>query len=408
MPGTDDTRDTGDTGSYTRTYERDHIMVTLKRFGHEVVFTLGLCFFAICISTIANAQQPPSYQVDAAWPKQLPKNMVLGPASAVTVDKDNHVWVLQRPATTTKNELGAAQDPPTSECCVAAPPVIEFDTKGNFIKAWGGPGAGYDWPVMEHSIYVDQTGNVWISGNGMGDRQVIKFTNDGKFLMQIGHPAQGNADSLSKTLLDGVTGVDVDEKAHEVYLADGDKNRRIIVFDSNTGEFKRMWGAYGHVPDDKDLGPYKIGEPPAQQFRPGIHCARISVDGFVYACDRADDRIQVFTKEGKFVKEFYIRPPESTCKTCMHQPSDLIFSRDVGQNFLIVTDEMNNVVWILRRSDGAVVSAIGHTGSNAGQFHIVHGVGSDSDGNVYTAELGPSNRVQKFVLVRGKAASQAK
>jgi len=373
-----------------------------------VACSLGIVLLAIGSCAIVSAQDPPTYQVDPSWPKQLPNNWVMGPASAVAVDRDNHIWVLQRASATAKNELGAAQSPPTSECCFPAPPVLEFDAKGNLLKSWGGPGAGYDWPVMEHSIHVDQADNVWISGNGSNDRQVLKFTNDGKFLMQIGHPAPPPADSLSKTLLGGVTGMDVDEKAHEIYLADGDMNRRVIVFDSGTGEFKRMWGAYGHVPNDESLGPYKLGEAPAQQFRPGVHCARVSNDGMVYVCDRADDRIQVFTKEGKFVKEFSVQPANSNCKSCQHQPADLIFSRDAGQNYLLVSDELNNAVWALRRSDGSVVGAIGHAGSNAGQFHVVHGLGSDREGNLYTAELAPTNRIQKFILVRGKSASYVK
>jgi DNA-binding beta-propeller fold protein YncE len=287
--------------------------------------------------------------------------------------------------------------------------VVEFDTKGNFIKAWGGPGAGYDWPVMEHSIYVDQTGNVWISGNGMGDRQVIKFTNDGKFLMQIGHPAPGNADSLSKTLLDGVTGVDVDEKAHEVYLADGDKNRRIIVFDSNTGEFKRMWGAYGHVPDDTDLGPYKPTDPPAQQFRGPVHCVSLSNDGLVYVCDRGNKRVQVFTKDGKFVKEFMV--PDATARAEMQgsgSASALAFSRDKEQKYLFAIDGENNVIWILQRSDGAVMGKFGGKGTDPGQFTRSHSLSEDADGNLYTGELAPGSRMQKFVLVAGNASKAKK
>ena len=204
-----------------------------------------LCIVAIGVCRSAMAQEQPSYKVDAAWPKQLPNNWIMGQVSGIAVDREDHVWVMQRPGSNVKDDLAAAQSPPVSQCCFSAPPVLEFDGAGNLLKSWGGPGPGYDWPASEHSIFVDANGNVWITGNGPADRQAIKFTKDGKFLMQIGHASKAPINSLDTTLLGRPAGIEVDEKAHELYIADGYGNRRVIVFDSDTGKFKRMWGAYG-------------------------------------------------------------------------------------------------------------------------------------------------------------------
>ena len=137
----------------------------------------------------------------------------------------------------------------------------------------------------------------------------------------------------------------MDESAHELYVTDGYLNKRVIVFDSITLAFKRMWGAYGNVPNDNDPGPYKADAPHDQQFRSPVHCAHISNDGLVYVCDRANDRIQIFTKQGKFVKEFFVHPttrePGTVC--------DIAFSHDPGQEYLLVADDTDNVIWTLRR-----------------------------------------------------------
>ena len=160
-----------------------------------------LCIVAIGVCRSAMAQEQPSYKVDANWPKQLPNNWIMGQVSGIAVDHENHVWVLQRPASNAKDDLGAAQSPPVSQCCFAGPPVLEFDGAGNLLKSWGGPGPGYDWPNSEHSIFVDASGNIWITGNGATDRQALKFTNDGKFIMEIGHSSKAEINSLDTTLL---------------------------------------------------------------------------------------------------------------------------------------------------------------------------------------------------------------
>ena len=201
----------------------------------------------------------------------------------------------------------------------------------------------------------------------------------------------------------------MDDAAHEVYIADGYLNNRVVVYDSDTGKFKRGWGGYGiplsevansveqieaEVPTAGTIPAYAPGGPPDKQFRSPVHCARLSIDGLVYVCDRQNDRIQVFTKQGKFLKEFFVRP----ATLGMGSAWTVVFSHDTAQKYLLVVDGENSVVWILRRSDGAVVSSFGHSGRNAGQFHWVHQAVMDSKGNLYTGEVDNGKRLQKFLL----------
>jgi len=339
----------------------------------------------------AFAQERPTYKVDPFWPQELPDNLIIGAVGGVTVDSHDHIWIVQRPGSIAKNDLGAAADPPTTMCCVAAKPVMEFDAQGKLLQQWGGPGEGYDWVSSEHGIYVDKNDNVWLAGGG--DRHVLKFTRDGKFLMQIGHPSKDPYDSSRTDLLGRPTGMTVDDEAHEVYIADGYGNRRIIVYDSDTGAFKRLWGAYGNKPNDDKQEPYSPDNWRAQQFRT-THAVHISNDGLVYVCDRDNDRIQVFTKQGKFVTEFPVRIETLSNGSVW----DLTFSADKEQKYLFVADGSNDVVWILLRSDGKVLGYFGHRGQYAGQFTWVHGIASDSAGNLYTGEVSEGKRVQKFIL----------
>jgi len=342
------------------------------------------------------AQKQPTYKVDPFWPQELPNNWIIGQIGGISVDSHNHIWVLQRPGSNTVDELGAAQKPPRSQCCLAAPPVLEFDVNGKLLNSWGGPGKGFDWPGNEHAIYVDKDDNVWITGNADTDRQLLKFTRDGKFLMQIGHPSSDPPDSLRTDILGRPAGVDVDVPAHEVYVADGYMNKRVIVFDSETGAFQRMWGAYGNKPSDANPGPYVPGSPIDQQFRNPVHCVHIAKDNLVYVCDRANDRIQVFTKQGKFVKEFFLQ----TNALGSGSAWDLTFSIDPAQKYLLVADGTDNVIWTLLRDSGQVVGHTGHAGRNAGQFHWIHQIGSDSKGNLYTGEVDTGKRLQKFLLLK--------
>ena len=266
----------------------------------------------------------PEFKVDAEWPKALPNQWLIGQVAGIAVDRHDHIWIIQRPRSLTDDEAGAAQNPPRSECCFPAPSVMQFDRKGNLLRAWGGPAdpgfltsrctpaGGCEWPTNEHGIFVDHNDNVWIAGNGGPDHQVLKFSSDGTFLLQIGKAGLTGGSNATNgapngtPLLGNPADVEVDASNNEAYIADGYQNKRVLVVDGNTGKYKRHWGAYGSVPNDADPGPYIPGQPPALQFRNPVHCVRVTNDALVYVCDRVNNRIQVFQTDGRFVKEFFI------------------------------------------------------------------------------------------------------
>ncbi len=343
----------------------------------------------------ASAEQAPIFHVDPFWPRPLPNHWLLGSSIGVAVDERDHVWIVHRGAATLneKTELSAATSPPTAEkCCLAAPPVLEFDAAGNLVGHWGGAGAGYEWPESNHGITVDHKGNVWIGGNGAKDAHVVKFTKDGKFLMQFGRQGK-SAGSRDTESFGRVAKIFVDPRTNEAYLADGYGNKRVAVIDGDTGKFKRFWGAYGNAPDDAALGPYDPDAPPAQQFRNPVHCAELANDGLVYVCDRPNDRIQVFQKDGKFVKETFI------AKRTLGDGSvwDIAFSADPQQKYLYLADGKNEKVYILERQTLQVLTSFGDGGRQPGQFFGVHSIATDSKGNIYTTETYEGKRLQKFV-----------
>ena len=350
------------------------------------------------------AAQAPRFEVDPLWPKPLPNHWLLGSTIGVAVDQRDHVWIIHRSsATLDATERGAEVNPPVAECCKGAPPVLEFDQAGNLVSSWGGPAPGYEWPQSNHGIFIDHKGNVWIGGNGAGDSHVLKFTQDGKFLAQYGkqHARRIGGDGPQAKYQRGsndpnsfgrVAKIFVEPKANEAYIADGYFNTRVAVLDADTGKMKRYWGAYGNKPTDEDLGPYKPDAPPAQQFRNPVHCADVSNDGFVYACDRVNDRIQVFTKEGKFVKEQFIAKNTLAAGSVW----DMAFSRDPQQRYIYVADGQNQKVYILERESLQLLTSFGDGGRQPGQFFGVHSIVTDSQGNIYTTETYEGKRVQKF------------
>jgi DNA-binding beta-propeller fold protein YncE len=341
-------------------------------------------------TTAQAAQAPPTFQVDAAWPKPLPNNWIMGQAAGVAVDAQDHIWVVQRPRSLTPDEQGAALTPPRNKCCVPAPAVIEFDQAGNVVQAWGGPGQGYDWPQNEHGIHIDHKGFVWIGGNGELDGHILKFTRDGKFVMQIGKPGPQTS-SNDTTRLGRAAGMEVDPATNELYVADGYFARRIIVFDADTGAYKRHWGAYGNRPEDVGAA-YDPAGPLPRQFGNPVHCARVARDGLVYVCDRVNSRIQVFQKNGTFVREFRVEPQTRVGGSMW----DLALWDDPGQTWMLNADGENNEVRVLSRATGAVVGTFGRPGRMAGQFHWVHNIAIDSKGAVYTTEVDTGKRVQRF------------
>ena len=337
--------------------------------------------------------QAPVFEVDPLWPKPLPSGWLLGMAIGVWVDEQDHVWIIHRSsATLHNNEKGAELKPPIADCCRGAPPVLRFDPAGNLVGSWGGPGQGFEWPESNHGIVVDHKGNVWIGGNGKGDSHILKFTKDGKFLMQMGSLGK-NAGSNSPDQFGRVAKIWIDPKANEAYIADGYLNKRVAVLDVDTGKMKRYWGAYGNKPDDTNLGPYDPKAPPAQQFRNPVHCADLSHDGLVYVCDRANDRLQVFKPDGTFVKEqFYARNTLASGSVW-----DIAFSKDPQQRFIFMADGQNERVRIIVRETLEELSAFGDGGRQPGQFYGVHSLAVDSKGNLYTTETYEGKRLQKFV-----------
>ena len=371
----------------------------------------------------AAAVTAPRFEVDPLWPKPLPNHWVMGQTIGVSVDAQDHVWIIHRAGSLEAGETHAATSPPIAQCCAPAPPVLEFDQAGNLIGHWGGPGPGYNWPDSNHGITVDYKGNVWIGGNGRGpqsargaingsdeepaaagakgkapafqsfsDNMVLKFTQDGKFLMQIGKPSssKGSNDIANLRL---PAKIFVDAKTNEAYIADGYGNHRVIVFDADTGKYKRHWGAYGHKPDDTDMGRYNPNDPPPQQFRNPVHCADLSNDNQLYVCDRVNDRIQVFKPDGTFIKEGFVNKETLGSGSAW----DLAFSKDPQQKYIYLADGENDRVHILDRQSLEVLTTFGEGGRQPGEFYGVHSIATDSKGNIYTTETYRGQRVQRFM-----------
>ena len=323
---------------------------------------------------------PPRFEVDPGWPKPLPKQWLMGQAAGVTVDRHDVIWVIQRPGSLTDDERGATLTPPRSACCAPAPPVLAFDAEGNLLHAWGGGGEA--WPSNEHGIHVDAQENVWIAGNGRQDGRIFKFTKAGKLVLTIGAPGVVGDDSDTKHL-NRPAAMAVDPQGRELFVADGYGNHRVIVFDAQTGAYRRHWGANGRPPGDRSV----------KGFGTPVHCIRLSRDGLLYVCDRANNRIQVFRPDGTFVKELPVaRDTRGNGSTW-----DADFSHDPAQALLFTADGENNVVWTLLRDTGRLLGSFGRHGRQAGQFHWIHNLAVDSKGNVYTTEVDTGKRAQKFV-----------
>jgi DNA-binding beta-propeller fold protein YncE len=367
----------------------------------HLTIVCALAAAACAHQSSTSSVQAPSFRVDPAWPKPLPEEngvqLVLGQVAGIAVDdRTGHVWIIHRPSTLLPDEWNAKEGRPvTHRCCKSAPPVVEFDADGNYLRGWGAPAdAKLDWPKSEHGIYIDPQGNVWIAGNGEEDNQILKFTPDGKFLMQIGRAGRSEG-SNSRTQLGRPAHMMMDSRAQELYVADGYGNKRVVVFDASTGAYKRHWGAYGGQPSDEKQPAYDPSAAPARQFGNPVHCVRLSNDGRVYVCDRLNNRIQVFEPSGKFVHEIRIEPLTRANGSTW----DMVFSHDAAQKFMYVADGANGRVYIVDRASGAVLGAFGRTGRMAGEFKWVHNIAIDRRGNLYTSEVGFGRRAQKFSLL---------
>jgi DNA-binding beta-propeller fold protein YncE len=359
----------------------------------KLLVAAAMCVVApvLALAQTSGGSGLPQFQVDQFWPKRLPNNWLLGQVSGLAVDRFDRIWVINRPRSLTTRERAAEQKPPLSKCCVAAPPVLVFDQSGNVVKTWGGPGEGYQWPEVEHGIYIDGNDFVWIAGSGDKDGQLLKFTMDGKFVLQIGKSGQGH-DSNSTERLGSPADIAVDVAAKEVYAADGYANRRIVVFDSETGVYKRHWGAYGKKPSDEKMPPYDPAKPVSAQFGNPVHCVRIDKDGLVHVCDRTNDRLQVFRKDGTFVAEYFYE------KNTLGAGSvyELVFSPDKAQKYIYMIDGMNGEVRIVDHASKEVLGRFGRVGRQAGEFTALHNVAVDHQGNIYTAEVQNGERIQRF------------
>ena len=361
-------------------------------------------------------KQAPIFVVDPLWPKPLPNHWVTGSTIGLSVDAQDHVWTIHRPNTVEDNFKAAdimvgdargrddeavqgstggaaagATPTPIGECCKVAPPVLVYDQSGALIKSWGGRGPGYDWPDSNHGITVDHDGNVWLAGNGNKDTQILKFDGAGKFLFQIGKHGVHNGSNDTENFWQP-TKIWEDVAANEVYVGDGYGNRRVIVLDVATGKYKRHWGAYGNRPSDERVPAYNPKSSPSKQFNT-VHCAIVSNDGFVYVCDRVNDRIQVFRKDGTFVKEAFVDPGTFRSGSVW----DLTFSRDPQQTYLYAANGVDEKINILLRSSLEVLTSFGDGGRGPGQFFGVHNLATDSKGNLYATETYTGARVQRFL-----------
>ncbi|HEV2521799.1 MAG TPA: hypothetical protein VGT24_05400 [Candidatus Acidoferrales bacterium] len=421
----------------------------MSKGGRLMVFGLcaGLCILVLSVAFGVRAQNAPKFKVDADWPKPFPNKWKMGGVTGLAVDKDDNVWVLDRPNDLTDIELEAELTPPIADCCVRPPAMIHIDKLGNVIGSFD--------PPQGHGMTVDSKGFTYIGNSDHGLNTVRKYDpKTGKLLAELprapeGMPGGGGDAGGGATTADHVPGhgstgpvlgflpagrpqldpaaraarqaaieafkskyppttpmilgqieeVRLDEPAHELYTADSYLGGRVMVFDMDTFKFKRGWGAYGHAlseitTDDADRA-YKPGGPMPKEFR-GHLTLNVSNDGMVYAADRMANRIQVFTKEGKFLKEFKLAEYTGVGGST----GGVMFSPDKEQRFLYISDLTNNHIWFLNRGDGEIVSQMGSMGQNAGQFYGLHMIAVDSKGNIYTGEVFAGERVQRFVPVK--------
>ena len=363
--------------------------------------TTALCCATVMLFMSASGAQDrgnavPAFALDSTWPKlPLPNKWTFGGVTGLTVDHDDLIWVLHRPNDLDETENFAALNPPIAECCVKAPAVLAFDLRGKLVHSWD--------TQQGHVILVDAKNRVWV-----GSDTFRIFTKEGKPIAEFPRASQapphaGPTGRQPTTyphdielIAVGIEGASFDEAANEIYVVDNYLAGRVMVFDMETYRFKRGWGAYGKPL--KDIAPM-----PRPDYNPAVlvttyqdfmgHVTITVVGNEVLVADRRANRIQVFAKQGQFVREFLVAPQTGGDGSAV----GVAPSKDL--RLLYVADHMNNVVWIMNRHDGKTLGRFGYLGRNGGGFNALHMIAVDSTGNIYTGEVDPNNRVQKFAPV---------
>jgi hypothetical protein len=405
----------------------------------------GLGVLVLCAVVGAQVQTAPKFKFDPDWPKPLPNKWKMGGVTGLSVDKDDNVWVYDRPHDLTDIELEAELNPPIADCCVHPPSMIHLDKNGNVIGSFD--------PPEGHGMAVDSKGFVYLGNVVDGISSVHKYDPaTGKMVAETPHtpemppdaggsdlavpisgtPGRGSAGPIAGFLtppggrpkpdpavqaaraaaiaafrikyppttpmiVQGIEEVRLDEPNRELYASDDYLGGRVMVFDLDTFKFKRGWGAYGHklseiTTDDKDRE-YTPNGPMPKEFR-GHLTLNVSKDGLVYAADRRANRIQVFDRQGNFKKEFIMAPWTGVGGST----GGVMFSPD--QRLLYISDLTNDHMWFLNREDGKVLGTMGSMGENGGQFYGLHMESVDSKGILYTGEVFGGERVQRFLPVK--------
>ncbi len=370
----------------------------------------------------------PQYRVDPFWPKPLPNQWSMQQVVGIWVDQMDHVWFLNRGVAAIPIQLVAENDP-AAPCCVRGPELIEEDQQGNVVNAWGGPRFHPKWPTALQTVIVDSKGFVWVSGEANED-SILKFTRDGKQLVwDFDHrptPQQAklpeNNQETGYLLNKGR--FQLDEVANEIYIIN---QKRVLVYDASTGAYKRGWGGHGMPLSEvtnQDIAGYKwTGAPPPEEknFVPNLHFVEISKDRKVYIGERGQNRIQVFTTDGKWLQDIYVSPtspaqrggcaglavknpptmpiPMTFYQSICGTTYKMVMSKDAQQKYLFVADAHNDVIWTIDRQSGKTLGYFGGSGRLAGQMTFPNSIGIDTRGNVYVGEVDMGKRIQKFAPV---------
>ncbi len=363
-----------------------------------------------------DANGAPQYRVDPFWPGPLPNRWSMQQVTGLYVDHLDHIWFVNRGNLAEGDEIGGGDNPPRIECCVRGPEIIELDQEGNVHNAWGGPGYHPKWPVNLQTVIADREGFVWVGGMAPQD-SILKFTRDGELVWDFDHrPPEGvtlEEDNTQTDMLMTKGRFQLDQDAREIYIINW---KRVLVYDADTGAFKRGWGGHGMPLSEIPNGPIPgytftgAPPPPVDSFVPDLHFLEISTDSLVYVGERGQDRIQVFQKDGTWVEDFYVAAHtpgrgegcgglRNTAAPPCGSMYKMIISKDPEQKYLFVADGTNNKVWIVERASGKTLGSFGRNGRYAGELHWINAIGIDTDGNVYTGEVEQAKRIQKFLPV---------